>query len=142
VIHVSHSRQQDSPAQRIELRAAIALTFDELQPIDRPFYLPVAPLGGESRENRCVIPSNAIDKGLEGGDTHRPVEPVVQGLAQTQANDADELLDQFQEGQQGWQMFSNQRKELALFFRPVSDRLEEDPGQGTGCQNGLLWISP
>ena len=40
---LSCSHQQDPPAQKIELRTAIALAFDELQPIDLTLNLSITP---------------------------------------------------------------------------------------------------
>jgi len=59
---------QDTLTEQIELGSAIPLPFDQFEPRDLPFDLPLAPRRGQPRLYRSLILRDPCDEGMQSGE--------------------------------------------------------------------------
>jgi hypothetical protein len=79
------SSPEHSPSEQIELRSAVHLPFEQLQPIDLALGLTVAPLQREPGFDHCSILHQAAGEPLQLGDFAggHPRQPRVESLARS-----------------------------------------------------------
>jgi hypothetical protein len=110
------AHMQYALAQQVELCPAIHLAFDQLQPVDLPFELAVAPAGCERCLHRVVVRSQTACKHAKFaryGPVARTLDPVIQPMPLTIASHGDE--------------FACQRGGRGHFRAPLKQRLGERP---------------
>jgi hypothetical protein len=86
---------EHAQAQQIELGATIHLAFDELQPIDLPLRLPIAPNLRESSAYRSLIVLKTSDEFSQRCTiaSQRPLHPVTQSILLLFSYYGGELLE-------------------------------------------------